>query len=154
VFEFVFVFVLVCKISYNTEHKFDVCVLHACVFVCVCCVRMRVFVCVHVHTRHTHQIYALYYTISHPPSRTPTPLTNTHIKTHLFTQAVICSTTLGAAPRAQLGAGPSPTCIEYSSTGEYVLCARTDGNLTVFRRCLVLHLYARLSLNMHEQPSY
>ncbi len=124
------------------------CVSYMCV--CVCCVRMCV--CVHVHTRHTHQIYALYYIIPHPPSHTPTSLTHTHINTHLYTQAVICSSTLGAAPRAQLGAGPSPTCIEYSSTGEYVLCARTDGNLTVFRRCLVLHLYARLShmsLNGH-----
>ena len=48
-------------------------------------------------------------------------------------KAVLCSSTMGPAPRPQHGSGPWPSCMEFSASGEYVLCARTDGNLTVFK---------------------
>jgi len=54
-------------------------------------------------------------------------------------KAVIDSATMGQAPRPQHGAGPVPTCMEYSASGEYVLCARTDGNLAVFRASSIAH---------------
>jgi len=54
-------------------------------------------------------------------------------------KAVMCSSTMGLTPRPQHGSGPWPTCMEYSASGEYVLCARTDGNLTVFRSSSISH---------------
>ncbi len=77
---FVFVFVLVCEISYNTEHKFDVCVLHACVCVCVLCedVCVRVRMCIQdTHIKFTLciiQYLTLHHTHQHSsPTPTSTP---------------------------------------------------------------------------------
>jgi len=62
-------------------------------------------------------------------------------------KAVVYSATMGLAPRPQLGTGAAPTCMEYSASGEYVLCARTDGNLTVFRASSIMH---RMRDSWHE----
>ena len=62
-------------------------------------------------------------------------------------KAVVYSSTMGLAPRPQLGTGAAPTCMEYSASGEYVLCVRTDGNLTVFRASSITH---RMRDSWHE----
>ena len=54
-------------------------------------------------------------------------------------KAVVNSNTMGPAPRPQLGTSPVATCMEYNPSGEYLLCARADGNLTIFRSCSIAH---------------
>jgi len=54
-------------------------------------------------------------------------------------KAILCSSTMGQTPRPQHGSGPWPSCMEFSSSGEYLLCARTDGNLAVFKSSSISH---------------